>query len=483
MKTQFDESWRKWIITNVNAGRCKNGIFKILLDEGYSFDAIVEEMQYRPTLPTAQLVNPFHANQTSAQQRQQSSINYGQPIEAGKMFIPNAKRHSSENLEFYTLENFLSAEECAHIVSLIKSQCRPSTLTSYEQDAQFRTSQTCDLGNLGDATVNAIDLRMCKLLGIDQSFSEPLQGQHYNPGQEFKPHTDYFESHEIAQHGAVMGQRTYTMMIYLNDVESGGETHFPKINTVCKPRAGLAVIWNSLYPDGSPNANSLHHATPVIAGYKAVITKWFRSRNRRGHSNGMFTKEANEYIPNYTADGFLKTHLAPKLFADIQAFYQAGRASAQSETVDGGFIVNTKTATIPSSLIPLSEALRQRIHNAMKPLLEDWCGETLAPTYVYGIREYHRGALLKNHRDRLETHIISVIINVAQSVDEDWPLYIEDNSYRIHQVVLQPGQVIFYEGARLTHGRPSPLVGDSFANIFCHFKPVNYLPKKLADAR
>ena len=48
---------------------------------------------------------------------------------------------------------------------------------------------------------------------------------------------------------------------------------------------------------------------------------------------------------------------------------------------------------------------------------------------------------------------------------------VEDNYYRDHHVLLQPGEVVFYESARLHHGRPLPLKGNKFANIFCHFMP------------
>ena len=34
MKTVFTQDWKDWIHTNVNAGRDRDGIFKILLDEG-----------------------------------------------------------------------------------------------------------------------------------------------------------------------------------------------------------------------------------------------------------------------------------------------------------------------------------------------------------------------------------------------------------------------------------------------------------------
>ena len=107
--------------------------------------------------------------------------------------------------------------------------------------------------------------------------------------------------------------------------------------------------------------------------------------------------------------------------------------------------------------------------------MEEWCGVELEPTYVYGIREYHNGAVLKMHRDRIDTHIISAIINVDQETDVDWPLVIEDNYYRQHHVFLKPGDMVFYEGGRLLHGRPITFEGKSFANMFCHFKPVNYI--------
>jgi len=132
----------------------------------------------------------------------------------------------------------------------------------------------------------------------------------------------------------------------------------------------------------------------------------------------------------------------------------------------------------PSVLVDLSTELREEIHTTLKLMMEDWCGEELIPTFVYGIRAYKRGAVLKCHQDRSETHIISAIINVDQKADVDWPLSIDDNYYRHHEVILKPGEIIFYEGGRLSHGRPTPLEGDFFANIFCHFKPKDYVPRQ-----
>lgn len=471
MKTEFDNDWKNWIKTNVDNGQDKNGIFKILLDEGYSYEAICQEMAYKPTLSLAMLINPFDAAEKS---KTQNVTNFGTAIDQGQLFIPNANKLDSERLELYTLQSFLNAHECSKIVELIKSELRPSTLSSFESDNAFRTSRTCSLESIGGDFMREIDLRICRLIGVDPSYSEPIQGQHYNIGQEFKSHTDYFEQQEMVEYGGLMGQRTLTVMIYLNDVEAGGETRFNNVNTQFAPRKGMAVIWSSLNPDGSTNSNSLHQALPVLKGYKAVITKWFRSNSRLHSKPPMFTKEANEYIQNYTQTGFKIAHLQQQLLDKIQMFYRANIKTEKEESVPGDFIFNAvKKDKKSSSLVDLSPELRQEIHDTLKPLMEDWSNKSLNPTYVYGIRTYHRGAVLKTHRDRLETHIISAIINVDQKVDKDWPLVIDDNYYRRHHVMLKPGDMIFYEGARLTHGRPFEFIGDSFANIFCHFSVIS----------
>jgi prolyl 4-hydroxylase len=67
-------------------------------------------------------------------------------------------------------------------------------------------------------------------------------------------------------------------MIYLSDVESGGETHFPHCGFMVPPREGTILLWNNMDEEGAPNRNSLHAALPVTAGTKYVVTRWYRER-------------------------------------------------------------------------------------------------------------------------------------------------------------------------------------------------------------
>jgi prolyl 4-hydroxylase len=66
-------------------------------------------------------------------------------------------------------------------------------------------------------------------------------------------------------------------MVYLNDVEAGGETYFKHLNLKIKPQQGTLIAWNNLYKNGLPNLKTMHEAFPPVSGSKYVITKWWRS--------------------------------------------------------------------------------------------------------------------------------------------------------------------------------------------------------------
>lgn len=56
----------------------------------------------------------------------------------------------------------------------------------------------------------------------------------------------------------------------------------------------------------------------------------------------------------------------------------------------------------------------QRLFNDLLPLMEEWSGKKLKSTACYGVRHYFRDSVLANHVDRVDTHVISAIINVEQ---------------------------------------------------------------------
>jgi len=185
----------------------------------------------------------------------------------------------SPKVAMFIRKNFLDQETCTELMRLIDLDRRPSTIADPNGDNYFRTSETCDL-NSADPTVKRVELAIAELLGILPAHGESLQGQRYEVGQEFKAHTDYFEptGQDYAKYCTVSGQRTWTVMIYLNEVEAGGATRFKAIDKIVQPETGKLLAWNNLRPNGTVNPSTLHHAMKVRGGTKYVITKWFRER-------------------------------------------------------------------------------------------------------------------------------------------------------------------------------------------------------------
>jgi prolyl 4-hydroxylase len=186
----------------------------------------------------------------------------------------------TDKAQILALDNFLTQEECEKIIQISETLLTPSTITESNGDDFFRTSETCYLNLLGHEFIKEIDEKIACMLGIRASYSEGIQPQRYSIGQEFKAHTDYFDPNATSfeKHGARLGQRTWTFMVYLSDVEEGGETYFPRIDKIFYPKRGQAIIWNNLHEDGSPNHDTLHQSMPVIKGTKIIITKWFRDK-------------------------------------------------------------------------------------------------------------------------------------------------------------------------------------------------------------
>jgi prolyl 4-hydroxylase len=187
------------------------------------------------------------------------------------------QRVPTRELELFIVRRFLDEETCAALIERIDERRRPSEIADDIGITNFRTSETCDL-DWRDPVVAEVDRKISELLGLPLDASEPLQGQRYAPGQEFKPHTDTFEpgGYDYYVHTAGAGQRTWTAMIYLNQPEDGGATRFKTIGKTIQPESGKLLAWNNLLPDGRPNPATLHQGMKVRRGTKYVLTKWFR---------------------------------------------------------------------------------------------------------------------------------------------------------------------------------------------------------------
>jgi prolyl 4-hydroxylase len=280
--------WREWLLLNRERGCAHEGMIERSEKRGFSRHAIEavlglsseEAADLRLQLPPDALTSEPAVASTS----ESRTSNWLQWFEAPLTRAdhkPRAWRLDTPLAQVYELPSFLTQEECAELRGAIDQKLVPSTVT--RGDKSYRTSRTCHLRGADAELARRLDERLVELFGVAPGYSEPLQGQRYDPGQYFKEHTDWFApgTEEYTEHTNPGGQRTWTVMIYLNTVTGGGQTCFKRLGRCFTPVEGLALAWNNLMADGSPNPFTLHEAMPVVEGSKWVITKWFRAQTGR----------------------------------------------------------------------------------------------------------------------------------------------------------------------------------------------------------
>ncbi|XP_071739136.1 uncharacterized protein [Rutidosis leptorrhynchoides] len=226
--------------------------------------------------------------------------------------------------------NFLSKEECEYLINLAKPHMEKSTVvdsvTGKSKDSRVRTSSGTFLERGQDETVRAIEKRIADFTFLPVEHGEGLQVLHYEVGQKYEPHYDYFLDDYNTKNG---GQRMATVLMYLSDVEEGGETVFPsatgnisavpwwnelsecgKEGLSVKPKMGDALLFWSMKPDATPDPSSLHGGCPVIKGNKWSSTKWIRVNEYK-------SKEECEYLINIAKPLIMKSTVTESKLGDI----------------------------------------------------------------------------------------------------------------------------------------------------------------------
>ncbi|KAA8537476.1 hypothetical protein F0562_027084 [Nyssa sinensis] len=230
----------------------------------------------------------------------QDRINFGRktgPVDNGDVLGDRGEQWTevlSWEPRAFIYHNFLSKEECMHLISLAKPHMAKSTVvdskTGQSKDSRVRTSSGMFLKRGRDKIIRDIEKRIADFAFIPVEHGEGLQVLHYEVGQKYEPHYDYFLDEFNTKNG---GQRIATVLMYLSDVEEGGETIFPaatanfslvpwwnelsecgKKGLAVKPKMGDALLFWSMRPDATLDPSSLHGGCPVIKGNKWSSTKW-----------------------------------------------------------------------------------------------------------------------------------------------------------------------------------------------------------------
>ncbi|CAH2076577.1 unnamed protein product [Thlaspi arvense] len=148
-------------------------------------------------------------------------------------------------------------------------------ITGRGKESSSRTSTGTFIRRGHDKIVEEIENRISEFTFIPVENGEALQVIHYGVGQKFEPHFDGM-------------QRIATFLMYLSDVEEGGETVFPsakgnisKGGLSVSPKKRDALLFWSMRPDGSQDPCSKHGGSPVLKGNKWASTKWLHFQEHK----------------------------------------------------------------------------------------------------------------------------------------------------------------------------------------------------------
>ena len=182
--------------------------------------------------------------------------------------------------------DIISPIECAYLIELAKPHIKRAGVVLDEgfKPSEGRTGSNHWLKYDEDDVVKSIGQRIAHFVGLPLENAESMQIIHYGPEQEYRPHFDAFNlslarGQKAAQWG---GQRLVTALVYLNKVEGGGATQFPKLGITVPASPGRMVIFHNTTEDISgPHPLSLHAGMPVEAGEKWAFNLWFRHHDTR----------------------------------------------------------------------------------------------------------------------------------------------------------------------------------------------------------
>lgn len=421
------------------------------------------------------------------------------------------------------IHNFITPEECQELIKMIDlNHTRSSVVvggTDRTDVTDHRTSSTSNLDMTNPILLN-LKKRISETLELELNKGEAIQGQLYEPGQYFKPHNDFFSGPAYDMHCKASGNRTHTLMIYLNEGYKGGGTHFPTLQKTVEPETGKALWWYNM-KDGKIQEQYLHEGVTVDEGKKYVVTSWWREKNWNGagdekmyydsvekkkeekvedkksyivKASELTKKESNpaietkpkiftskEQIPKFTELGFAIQKCPAETWDIINDSYNILKDKRVNEVFDGkeNIIKGGDTEILSLDALP---SIRTLIHNQLLPVHQNWINnQDIEPSFIYGIRSYKKGATLEKHYDRVETHHISSIIIVDKDLacgcankpeSDDWPLDIQGHDGEWYKVYAEPGDMIMYESAICEHGREEPFGGTYFRNFYVHYKII-----------
>ena len=186
-----------------------------------------------------------------------------------------------------TFDNFLTEEECDHLIELgyeggyerstdVGTKTADGSYSSKVSTTRTSKNAWCSKKNgcRDDAIATRVRDRIANVTQIPSQNFEDYQMLKYEHGQFYRSHHDYIPH----QKERACGPRILTFFLYLSDVEEGGGTGLDQINggLVVNPKKGKALLWPSVlnYDPSMKDWRTTHEAIAVEEGTKFAANTW-----------------------------------------------------------------------------------------------------------------------------------------------------------------------------------------------------------------
>ena len=197
------------------------------------------------------------------------------------------------------VHNFLTDDECGHLIDLRKDNVTESEVEfadGTDGPDKDRTSSGAWLDYYESKIIYSVREKVALMTSLPGSLQESPYLLRYNHGEKYAPHFDDLWRYRLRPFGPEGSDRVLTVLLYLSDVEAGGETNFPqgrlfrkksqemaRRSTKCSGPARTALpvkkgnallFWSKDPISVIVDEASLHEGCPVMEGTKWSMTIW-----------------------------------------------------------------------------------------------------------------------------------------------------------------------------------------------------------------
>jgi prolyl 4-hydroxylase len=259
--------WQQWVVRNIESGVLESAMIEAATKEiRAAWQQRNEGLRRR--------------SESQGYRYQTAPTSKSGPVRIDGRDMPILLEMQEPHIVHY--ENVLSSEECDAIIELAVPKMTPSR-THDQATAElvvrdFRSSSGCFFQRAETEFVQRLEQRLADLAQWPVENGEGLQVLQYRQEGEYRPHFDFFPPEKPTSALSLKngGQRVATLIVYLNTVEEGGETYFPKLDLKIKPVKGSALYFSYTNTENELDRMTLHGGASPAHGEKWIMTKWMR---------------------------------------------------------------------------------------------------------------------------------------------------------------------------------------------------------------